>query len=258
MMGRVWIDFIHLKDAPVVPTLLGGLVLESRSLAEGATSQSGRLAAVDGSGWTRVASIPAGAILEEHHVGAHVRAYLIAGKVQTSEGIFAQGLFLEVFPGGVFPRLEVLHQSELFLSVEGNYEAQVPPSQSPTVINHVNSAQWRSAVVKDLPAGAARKPLGDHDEFGAGILGVLPGWDSPFDEWHTFSEEIFILTGSMSTSFGVMKAGDYLSHPAGSDTNHGPVFSHDGSTMLVLRHGPIGNTYVPAPQSELERVRGLD
>ncbi len=258
MMGRVWIDFVHLADAPTVPTTLGGLVLESRSLAEGATSQSGRMAEVDGSGWTRVASIPAGAIVEAHQVGAHVRAYLIKGSVRTAQGDFAQGLFIEVFPGGEFPRMEVLQQSELFLTVEGECDAQVSPSHQPAVITHVSTVQWRSAVVKDLPAGAARKPLGDHDDFGAGILGVLPGWDSPFDEWHTFSEEIFILTGSMSTSFGVMRTGDYLSHPAGSDTNHGPVFSHDGSTMLVLRHGPIGNTYVPAPQGELERVRGLD
>ncbi|MEI6250636.1 MAG: hypothetical protein WCP54_05705, partial [Actinomycetes bacterium] len=188
----------------------------------------------------------------------HLRGYLITGSVQMERGKFREGLFFEVHPGGEFPFLEALEPCTLFLTVEGNYIADLPASNEPTTLAHVLTSQWRAAVVKDLPGGAARKPLGDHDDFGAGILGVLPGWDSPFDEWHTFSEEIYILSGSMSTSFGVMRAGDYLSHPAGSDTNHGPVFSHDGSTMLVLRHGPIGNTYTPAPPGELERVRGLD
>ena len=257
-MGRVWVDFVNVNDSPIISTDLGGLALESRSLSEGATTQSGRGAAVDSAGWTRVLSLPLGTVINAHRIGAHLRGYLITGSVQMERGKFREGLFFEVHPGGEFPFLEALEPCTLFLTVEGNYIADLPASNEPTTLAHVLTSQWRAAVVKDLPSGAARKPLGDHDDFGAGILGVLPGWDSPFDEWHTFSEEIYILSGSMSTSFGVMRAGDYLSHPAGSDTNHGPVFSHDGSTMLVLRHGPIGNTYTPAPPGELERVRGLD
>ncbi len=258
MMGRVWIDFTHIDDSKIVETNLGGRIFSAHSLAEGATSQSGRAAEVDGPGWTRVISLDSGVVVDSHHVSGHLRGYLISGKVRTDVGEYSQGFFFEVSAGGTFPRVEALERCQLFLSVEGEYDGGSRANDDPAHFAHVETSVWQAAKVKDVPGGAARKPLGDHDDFGAGILGVLPGWDSPFDEWHTFSEEIFILTGSMSTSFGVMRAGAYLSHPAGSDTNHGPVFSHDGSTMLVLRHGPIGNTYLPASQGELDRVRGLD
>jgi hypothetical protein len=43
----------------------------------------------------------------------------------------------------------------------------------------------------------------------------------------------------------------YLSHPGGEDTVHGPMYSKEGCLMLVLREGPVGNTFTPADPAEV-------
>jgi hypothetical protein len=52
-----------------------------------------------------------------------------------------------------------------------------------------------------------------------------------------------------------MKRGAYLSHPGGEDTQHGPMYSKEGCLMLVLREGPVGNTFTPADPAEVASRR---
>ena len=74
---------------------------------------------------------------------------------------------------------------------------------------------WESPRFDDFPGGAARKALrNDPDaQQGASINGLLPQWVSPYTEWHTFSEEVYILEGTIDTTFGRMTKGAYLAHP---------------------------------------------
>ena len=84
------------------------------------------------------------------------------------------------------------------------------------------------------PAGAARKALRNDPEArqGASINGLLPQWISPYTEWHTFSEEVYIMEGTIDTTYGRMTPGAYLAHPP--EDVHGPMHSVDG--LPVLRH----------------------
>ena len=104
---------------------------------------------------------------------------------------------------------------------------------------------WGSPRFDDFPAGAARKPLRNDPEAqqGAALIGLLPQWISPYTEWHTFSEEVYILEGTIDTTFGKMTKGAYLAHPP--EDVHGPMHSSDGCMFFVIVRGPIGNTYEP-------------
>ena len=250
-MSRVWIDFIHSQDILNSEVVFGDQLFRAKILADGLTTQSGIKASVDGVGRTYVLNLKPGEIIEAFISKEHIRAFTISGEIQIGDATFPEWLFLEGGIGSKFPKILAITDVELFVSTNSwNVEIDF-------YFNHFSHVDWAGAVVKELPGGAARKALGDHDDFGAAVLGVLPGWNSPFTEFHTFSEEIFQIQGTMSTTFGVMTPGAYLSHPRGDDTIHGPVFSKTGGLMLVLRHGPVGNTYLPADSSEIARVRNL-
>lgn len=113
------------------------------------------------------------------------------------------------------------------------------------------SVPWESPRFDDFPAGAARKALRNDPEArqGASINGLLPQWISPYTEWHTFSEEVLILEGTIDTTFGRMTPGAYLAHPP--EDIHGPMHSVDGCLFFVIVRGPIGNTYEPVESYEL-------
>ena len=112
---------------------------------------------------------------------------------------------------------------------------------------------WESPRFDDFPAGAARKALRSDPEArqGAAISGLLPQWLSPYTEWHTFSEEVHILEGTIDATFGKMTKGAYLAHPP--EDRHGPMHSSDGCLFFVIVRGPIGNTYEPVEGYEPPR-----
>lgn len=113
---------------------------------------------------------------------------------------------------------------------------------------HVGDVAWERPRTDGFPAGAGRKTLRDDPEAGEGfwVLGVLPHWDSPMTEWHSFSEENYILEGEIETTEGVMRVGGYLAHPAGPDSVHGPMRSRSGALLITRAMGPMGNTYTPS------------
>ena len=250
-MSRVWIDFIHSQDIMNSKVSFGNKLFDAKILADGLTTESGINASVDGVGRTYLLTLKPGDFVESFVSKEHIRAFSLSGDIQIGDTTFPEWLFLEGGIGSKFPKIQAISEVELFVSTN-SWSVEID-----FYFNHFSNVDWTEAVVKELPGGAARKALGDHDDFGAAVLGVLPGWNSPFTEFHTFSEEIFQIQGTMSTTFGVMTPGSYLSHPRGDDTIHGPVFSKTGGLMLVLRHGQVGNTYLPADPDEIARVRNL-
>ncbi|MCY4372015.1 MAG: DUF4437 domain-containing protein [bacterium] len=115
----------------------------------------------------------------------------------------------------------------------------------------IRKVPWESPRFDDFPAGASRKALRNDPgaQQGASINGLLPQWISPYTEWHTFSEEVYILEGTIDTTFGKMTEGAYLAHPP--EDVHGPMHSVDGCMFFVIVRGPIGNTYEPVDGYEL-------
>jgi hypothetical protein len=157
---------------------------------------------------------------------------------------------------GLVVDIDSTGKARVFISYDGDYViTSATAKNNEIVIKYTQDLVWRSPIVSDFPGGAARKGFHDHGEYGSGILGILPEWDSPFYEWHTFSEEILIVEGSIISSFGTMKRGAYLSHPGGDDTEHGPMYSKEGCLMVVLREGPVGNTFTPADPAEVASRR---
>jgi hypothetical protein len=255
-MARPWIDFISVNDLPIenLSTPIGDV--RARILARGTTLNEGINSKVIGPGKTLVLEFDEGTALKEHSAPVHIRAYIWKGSVRLDNQLHGSGTYFEIQTGHRVPKITCESTARVFVSYDGSYELEQSPSiRSDYLAIHHLDADWRSPAVTDLPGGAARKPLCDIGSRGAGILGVLPEWSSPFYEWHTFSEEILILQGDMHTSFGTMREGDYLSHPGGEGTIHGPVFSKEGSLMLVLREGPVGNTFTPASQEDIAATR---
>lgn len=113
---------------------------------------------------------------------------------------------------------------------------------------HAADIPWERPRVDGFPAGAARKTFRDDPEAEQGfwLLGVLPHWNSPYLEWHTFNEENYILEGEIETAVGLMRPGSYLSHPAGERYIHGPMRSRSGAFLLTRASGPLDNTYLPS------------
>ncbi len=122
-----------------------------------------------------------------------------------------------------------------------------PQYEAARAVHYLDSlnTKWQNTRLVEFPAGSARKALRDDPKAlqWVAVTGLLPQWVSPFTEWHTFSEEIFVLEGSITTTEGTMEPGAYLSHPP--EDVHGPMHSTDGCLFFVLLRGPINNTYDP-------------
>jgi hypothetical protein len=185
-----------------------------------------------------------------------IRAFVFEGSITLDGKEIKERTYIEIPAGSQVPTVSSTGKARVFISYDGDYViTSATAKNKEIVIKHMQDLVWRSPVVSDFPGGAARKAFYDHDEFGSAVLGILPEWDSPFYEWHTFSEEILIVQGSIISSFGTMKRGAYLSHPGGEDTQHGPMYSKEGCLMLVLREGPVGNTFTPADPAEVASRR---
>jgi hypothetical protein len=185
-----------------------------------------------------------------------IRAFVFEGSITLDGKEYKERTYIEIPAGSQVPAVSSTGKARVFISYDGDYViTSAAAKNKEIVIKYTQDLVWRSPIVSDFPGGAARKAFHDHGEYGSGILGILPEWDSPFYEWHTFSEEILIVEGSIISSFGTMKRGAYLSHPGGDDTEHGPMYSKEGCLMVVLREGPVGNTFTPADPAEVASRR---
>ncbi len=255
-MSRPWIDFISVDDMPIEEFSNPIGALRGRTLARGTTLNEGIDSKIIGPGRTVVLEFDQSTSLAEHRAPVHIRAFIWQGTVLLDDQLRRSGTYVEIEKGHRVPKITCESNARVFVTYDGSYEIdQITPAATDYFSVHHADTDWGSPVVSDLPGGAARKSLCDIGARGAGILGVLPKWSSPFYEWHTFSEEILIIRGDMHTSFGTMREGDYLSHPGGDGTIHGPMFSTNGALMLVLREGPVGNTYTPASHDEIAATR---
>ncbi len=255
-MSRPWIDFISVDDMPLEEFSNSIGALRGRTLARGTTLNEGIDSKIIGPGRTLVLEFDQSTILAEHTSPVHIRAFVWKGEVLLDGQPHRSGTYIEIKMGHRVPTITCESSARVFVTYDGSYEIghNARLGSDYFASNHVD-VEWGPPVVTELPGGSARKSICDIGERGAGILGVLPEWSSPFYEWHTFSEEIFILRGDMHASFGTMREGDYLSHPGGPGTIHGPSFSPNGALMLVLREGPVGNTYTPAEADEIAQSR---
>lgn len=255
-MSRPWVDFINIDDQELQSCTNDYGTFKFREFANGTTLNKGRNSSVIAPGKTIMLELDTNTTILTHEAPVMIRAFVFSGNVTLDGKEIKERTYIEIPVGSQVPTLSTKNAARVFISFDGEYlitSAKAPKQE--IVMKYTQDLIWRSPIVSDFPGGAARKAFYDHDQYGSGILGILPEWDSPFYEWHTFSEEILIVEGSIISSFGTMKRGAYLSHPGGADTEHGPMYSKEGCLMVVLREGPVGNTFTPADPLEVASRR---
>jgi len=255
-MSRPWVDFINIDEQELQSCSNEYGTYKFRKFANGTTKNEGRHSPIVGPGRSIMLELDGSTTILAHEAPVMIRAYVFEGSITFDGKEIKERTYIEITAGGQVPIISSVGKARVFISYDGEYViTSATGKKSEIVIKHMQDLVWRSPVVSDFPGGAARKAFYDHDEFGSAILGILPEWESPFYEWHTFSEEILVVEGSIISSFGTMKRGAYLSHPGGEDTQHGPMYSKEGCLMLVLREGPVGNTFTPADPVEVASRR---
>jgi len=255
-MSRPWVDFINIDEQELQSCSNEYGTYKFRKFANGTTKNEGRHSPIVGPGRSIMLELDGSTTILAHEAPVMIRAYVFEGSITFNGKEIKERTYIEITAGSQVPIITSVGKARVFISYDGEYViTSATGKKSEIVIKHMQDLVWRSPVVSDFPGGAARKAFYDHDEFGSAILGILPEWESPFYEWHTFSEEILVVEGSIISSFGTMKRGAYLSHPGGEDTQHGPMYSKEGCLMLVLREGPVGNTFTPADPVEVASRR---
>ena len=251
-MSRPWVDFINIDEQPLQSCSNEYGTYNYREFANGTTRNEGKNSPVIAPGKSIMLELESSTPIAMHVAPVMIRAFVFEGKIMLDGQEVKERTYIEIPAGNQVPAITADSKARLFVTFDGEYVITASKvDKSEIVIKYMQDLVWRSPIVSDFPGGAARKAFYDHDEYGSGILGILPEWESPFYEWHTFSEEILIVEGSIISSFGTMKRGAYLSHPGGEDTVHGPMYSKEGCLMLVLREGPVGNTFTPADPTEV-------
>ena len=251
-MSRPWVDFINIDEQPLQSCSNEYGTYNYREFANGTTRNEGKNSPVIAPGKSIMLELESSTPIAMHVAPVMIRAFVFEGKIMLDGQEVKERTYIEIPAGNQVPAITADSKARLFVTFDGEYVITASKvDKSEIVIKYMQDLVWRSPIVSDFPGGAARKAFYDHDEYGSGILGILPEWESPFYEWHTFSEEILIVEGSIISSFGTMKRGAYLSHPGGEDTVHGPMYSKEGCLMLVLREGPVGNTFTPADPAEV-------
>lgn len=255
-MSRPWVDFINIDEQELQSCSNEYGTYKFRKFANGTTKNDGRHSPIVGPGRSIMLELDGSTTILAHEAPVMIRAYVFEGSVTFDGKEIKERTYIEITAGSQVPIISSVGKARVFISYDGEYViTSATGKKNEIVIKYMQDLVWRSPVVSDFPGGAARKAFYDHDEFGSAILGILPEWESPFYEWHTFSEEILVVEGSIISSFGTMNRGAYLSHPGGEDTVHGPMYSKEGCLMLVLREGPVGNTFTPAEPAEVASRR---
>jgi len=251
-MSRPWVDFLDIDDQPIHSCTNDYGTYTFREFANGTTRNEGKNSPIIAPGKSIMLELDSNSTIKSHAAPVMIRAFVFEGTIKFDGKELRERSYVEIAAGSQIPTITTDAKARVFVTYDGEYLiTSETSSKSEIVIKHTQDLVWRSPVVSDFPGGASRKAFHDHGEYGSGILGILPEWESPFYEWHTFSEEILIVEGSIISSFGTMKRGAYLSHPGGEDTVHGPMYSKEGCLMLVLREGPVGNTFTPADPVEV-------
>jgi hypothetical protein len=255
-MSRPWVDFINIDEQELQSCSNEYGTYKFRKFANGTTKNDGRHSPIVGPGRSIMLELDGSTSILAHEAPVMIRVYVFEGSVTFDGKEIKERTYIEITAGSQVPIISSVGKARVFISYDGEYViTSATGKKNEIVIKYMQDLVWRSPVVSDFPGGAARKAFYDHDEFGSAILGILPEWESPFYEWHTFSEEILVVEGSIISSFGTMNRGAYLSHPGGEDTVHGPMYSKEGCLMLVLREGPVGNTFTPAEPAEVASRR---
>jgi hypothetical protein len=255
-MSRPWVDFIDIDNQPLQTCSNDLGTFTYREFASGTTRNEGINSPIIAPGKSIMLELDSKTNIATHAAPVLIRAFVFEGDIYLDGKELKEGSYIEISGGSRVPEITTSSGARVFVTFDGVYLVNsAKPANDEIVIKHTKELVWRSPVVSDFPGGAARKAFHDHGEYGSGILGILPEWESPFYEWHTFSEEILIVEGSIISSFGTMNRGAYLSHPGGEGTVHGPMYSKEGCLMLVLREGPIGNTFTPADPAEVASRR---
>lgn len=252
-MSLPLVDFVHVDDTRVVATdiaVTGG--------GSGAAQADIRTLNVDPhtGGRSLVVALSERLHLPRGHWSCDVEVLVLDGAVQLGGDRVERYGYLFIPAGVVVGALGVAADGAtalIFTSGTARLTAateDIPGAARHRLVGPVHAADvaWERPRTKDFPAGAGRKTLREDPEAAQGfwLLGVLPHWDSPATEWHTFAEENYILEGEIETAVGVMTTGAYLSHPAGEHTVHGPMRSRTGSLLITRAIGPMGTTYEPS------------
>jgi hypothetical protein len=116
---------------------------------------------------------------------------------------------------------------------------------------NLDDIEWQPAeevyggkdVGLDVPSGMLVKVLWKDEETGASatLLKAPPGWTTPHPEFHSCTQEGFMIEGREIKGGIELVAPAYYCYPPG--TVHGPVYSY-GHTSLILMDGPFDVTYV--------------
>jgi hypothetical protein len=251
-MSRPWVDFINIDEQPLQTCANELGAFTYREFASGTTRNEGKNSPIIAPGKSIMLELESSSTIAAHTAPVMIRAFIFEGKIKLDGKELPDRSYIEIAAGSQVPAITTIGKARIFVTYDGEYTiTSAKAANNEIVIKQTKDLVWRSPVVSDFPGGAARKAFHDHGEYGSGVLGILPEWESPFYEWHTFSEEILIVEGSIISSFGTMNRGAYLSHPGGEDTVHGPMYSKEGCLMLVLREGPVGNTFTPADPAEV-------
>lgn len=241
-----YVDFVDLDDCePIGISQPGGSQATARILNR--EPVSGAVSAV--------VDLPASATLPAGYWSADLELLVLDGKLRLGEELIERYGYLFVPAGVRVPAAAVgrdgvrvlVFTSGAAVHSESDVDREGAPRHRMVGPIHAADIPWERPRVENFPAGAARKTLRDDPETQQGfwLLGVLPHWNSPCLEWHTFNEENYILEGEIETAVGLMRPGSYLSHPAGERYIHGPMRSRRGAFLLTRANGPLGNTYVP-------------
>lgn len=244
------IDFIHTKDMPEK------IVDFPADDAEGQISVRELNACVETGAKSLVVTLPSGFHADGGYWSCDLEVLLLEGALTIgSEALERYGYIfapmgvktagIDVAESGATLLVFTSGPARMTGDPEGSSAAPKGRLVGPV---HVADIPWEAPKTPDFPAGAARKTLRDDPASGQGfwVLGVLPHWSSPMTEWHEFTEENYILEGSIETAAGLMEVGCYLSHAAGEDTAHGPMRSRYGSLLITRAQGPLETTYEPS------------
>lgn len=241
------VDFVHVADQPA------RLVDFPGAGASGVLSVRDLNLDPDSGARSIVVTLPAGLEVAGGHWTCDIELLLLEGSFTVGTELVERYGYLFV-PSGVGTKGVVVGEGGATALVFTSGPAQMT-SGSDDVLGaprhrlvgplHVADVPWEKPKTPDFPAGAGRKTLRDDVETGEGfwILGVLPHWSSAMTEWHEFTEENYILEGSIETAAGVMEVGGYLSHAAGEHTVHGPMRSRQGSLLITRAQGSLETSY---------------
>ena len=255
-MSRPWVDFVNLGELPISRGTSEFGTFTYREFANGTTRNEGRSSPIIAPGKSIMLELDGTTIINAHIAPVQIRAFIFEGHILFGDKELKERSYIEIAAGSKIPEVTSSGNAQIFITYDNEYkENSAVADKNEIIIKQMQDLVWQNPIVTDFPGGAARKAFYDQGEYGSAVLGILPEWDSPFYESHTFSEEILIVQGSIISSFGTMKRGAYLSHPGGADTEHGPIYSKEGCLMLVLRQGPVGNTFVPADPVEVASRR---